>query len=261
MSLLREISANFGGFSNQLDANVVHASKTTTGSFGLGVLVVPATQTAGSTVAIDPETTCVVTLSNQNYNIEFNAAECYVGRIIQGINKGQGAVTFVEAAPNTITFVDNAGFSVTSSSTIPVIAYTGAYATFICTEADGETATLQTLMGSYGGNPVLSLGASATTATITVSTHTIISSTSGPATVDFVPLFLNDDGLPGRIINVTQVGGSTGSVTLQQAPGNTVTFLSLATGLSYVPTITAGTTSTFVVVSGTPTSVVLRQLS
>jgi hypothetical protein len=258
MSLLREVAANFGQFNHELLANAVEATKVSTGSFGWGVQVVPATQADGSTVPFAKDTTAFITLSDQNFNIEFSAADCYVGRVITGINKGLGAATFVEAEPNTITFVDNGGFAITpATSTIPVIAYQGAFATFVCTEANGTTATLQTIMGTYGGNPVLTMTSSAT---IEISTHTVISQSAAPAILTMVPLFLQDDGLPGRRLSFTQAGGSAGTLSLAAAPGTTLTLLSLATGLAFNPVIAAGTTLNFVVVSGTLTSVVLQQV-
>jgi hypothetical protein len=254
MSLLREANANFGGFTNEVNANVALFGKTTTESFGLGVLVVPANQPGGSTVTIDADTTCVVTLSNEDYNIEFDAAEFYEGRIIQGINKGEGAVTFVEAVPNTITFLDNAGSVINTSMG------RGANATFICTQANGETATLQTLQGTYGGSPVLEVAPSDVAATIGLTTTSILSTSAGAATVTMVPLYLSDDGLPGRLMDFSQAGGTTGSLSFVAAPDTTVTFLRLSTGLPFSPVVTAGTTLSFVVISVTPTSAVLQQI-
>lgn len=254
----REAVGGLGRFANVLVSDSLNASDVSTGSFGWGVQVVPSTQAAGSTVAFEKDTTAMITLSNQNFNIQFSAADCYVGRVITGINKGLGAATFVEAVPNTITFVDNGGFSIVpATSTIPVIAYQGAFATFVCTEANGTTATLQTIMGTYGGNPVLSMTSSTT---INISTHTVLCSSSAPAVLTIVPLFLQDDGLPGRRLSFTQVGGSGGSLTLAAAPGTALTLLSLATGLSFNPVIAPGTTLNFVVVGGSPTSVILQQV-
>ena len=256
MSLATEAARTFVQASHSVVNASLNVDQLQTGTYGLGVLVVPADQAAGSTVPIDADTTCVITLSNQNFNIQFSAAECYVGRVIQGINKGQGICTFTEAEPGSITFVDNAGFSYTSSTTT-LAAFTGAFAYFVCTEANGTTATLQTLFGTYGGSPVLEVAPSATTATVIPATTSIRSISTATANVTFVPLFLHDDGLPGRKISVTQVGGTTGSLNLV---GTGVTFLNLTAGASFSPTVTAGNTLEFVVVSGTPTTVVLQQV-
>jgi hypothetical protein len=261
MSLLREVSADFGQLSNEVVANTMELTTLSTGALGYGVQVVPAPQAAGSTVPFLKDTTAMITLSNQNFNIQFSAADCFVGRIITGINKGQGVATFIEAVPGTITFVDNGGFSVVpSTSPVPVTAYPGAFATFVCTEANGTTAVLQTTMGHYGGNPVLTIPAATTSAIINTSTETVISQTSAPCTLAIVPLYLQGDGLPGLLLSFTQVGGTTGSLTLVAAPGTTLTLLSLASGLPFNPVIAPGSTFNFVVVSGTLSSVVLQQV-
>jgi hypothetical protein len=259
MSLATEVARTFVQASHVVNSAVLDTVQLTTGSFGEGILFVPQDQEEDSTVIIPANVTNVITASDQDYNLQFSAAECFVGRIIQGMNKGAGVVTFVEAVPNTITFVDNGGFAVTSA-TASLQAFRNANAMFVCTQANGTTATLQTLDGTYGGNPVLSIGASDTLAYIGISTTSIVSSASAAATVVIIPFYLNNNGLPGRRLQVTQQGGTTGSVSFAAAPNTSVTFKSLATGLAFAPLITPGSTMNFIVESGTPTSVVLQQI-
>jgi hypothetical protein len=259
MSLLRAINSDFLQATRQLQADLIQAGSIQTpsvltedlltGSWGVGVLEVPVSTPAGSTVAVLPTTTAVVSLSANNYNLQFNAAELTVGRVIYGINKGAGVITFTALVPGSITFIDNNGDQVTGA-----VGLKGATVSFVVTQSDGTNATLQSTGGSYGGSPIQEIGASATTATFGLSTTTVVSRATGALSLEFFPPYL---GL-GRRIVITQTGAGTCSLT--NASGTTVTFLDAATGSSYNPSLNQGESSTFVVMEYTATTATLQEL-
>jgi hypothetical protein len=254
MSLLREVKANYGGFSNALNAESLGAGITRFGDFGAGIITIPE-DFAGS-APIPAGVTTFVGLSNFPYTVLFDPKTLYVGRVVIGAQMAAGNIAFAPAPDTTVTVYNVNGQIVPPGE--PAI-FQGGYGAIVCTERTETTATIRFFIGTFG-SPQLRLIEAAVTGPVLyqAGANKVISKvTTAGVQFQFDPTTCCPYG---QSITIQQSG--TGTLLMRPAPNKTVTFLDASGAVvNPGPTITQGNSITLVSVAHTATTVTLQELN
>lgn len=252
MSLLREVAANFGGFSNTLDVNALVASITNFADLGASYQVLPATFPGGS-VVLDAGVTAFTSLSQNPVTVLFDPATLYPGRMFIGAQSGAGTVAFNGVPGSTVTFYNVQGTQIVNGA--PVV-YMGGFGIMICESRTATTATIRTVGGVFG-TPSLRIISASTTGTVSnaAGTVNVVSYATGPVTYQFDPATCCPFG---NTIHLQQSGA--GTLTLAAAPARTVIFLDENGAPLVAPVLNQGENITLVSVAHTSSSVTLQKL-
>jgi hypothetical protein len=251
MSLLREIKANFGGFSNVLNATALEAGITQFGDFGAGIITVP--EDFQGAAPIPAGVTTFVGLSNYPYTVLFDPKTLYVGRVVIGAQMAPGNIAFAAAPGTTVEVFNVNGRPVPANE--PAI-FQGGYGAIVCTARTETTATIRFFIGTFG-SPSLRIIPDTQTGTVEnqAGASKVVSYTTNAVNFVFDP----STCCPyGQSVYITQIGS--GSLTLGNAPGKTVIFKNSTGSVVPGPVISAGTSITLVSVAHTVDSVTLQQL-
>lgn len=253
MSLLRELKANFGGFTNNLNASTLDADVTHFGDFGTGIVTIPEDFTGAA--PIPAGVTTFVGLSNNAYTVLFDPKTLYVGRVVIGAQMAAGSIAFDSAPGTTVQVFNVNGQPVPAGE--PAI-FQGGYGAIVCTERTETTATVRFFIGTFGSPQVRLIdGAETGPVENQPGANKVVSYSTNAVAFRFNPATCCPYG---QSIYITQVGS--GSLTLGNSPGKTVIFRS-PTGVDTTntgPTITQGTSKTYVSVAHSASSVTLQEL-
>jgi hypothetical protein len=247
MSLLREVKANYGGFSNVLNAAYFEALSAQTGDLGAGVITIP--EDFAFAAPVPAGVTTFLGLSNFPYTVQWDPKTLYVGRIVMGAQMGAGSIAFGGVAGSTVT-VYNAFGAVIPNGSVALVR--GSFGAIVCTEKTETTATLRFFLGTPGAPALINIpAAQVAPVTYTAGASDVISYATGAVNLVFAAAAL----AVGQKISITVIG--TGTLSLTVAVGSTVTFLD-ATGTPFSPSVTTGNTSTFIVTAATATTATLQ---
>lgn len=248
MSLLRELAANFGQITSVLTAQNFEAAAAFADSLGGLVLNIPAVPEETS-VTMPAALTSFVSASTVPVTVVFDPANMFVGRLIFGVQRGSGSVTFSAVDGVDLTIYDASGGTLPLNS--PSI-YQGGCGIMICVEKTATSLVMQGCGVNFGQTPVAVVPAGHTgNYVVPPGVRFVVSRATTPYNLLLNP---SNNCPPGATLNIINTANAT--ITLGAQSG-TVTFIA-QNGSSFTPAVNFNASWQFVVIEHTPGTCVLQ---